>query len=203
MAQRDAPVQPNESRELHALRVMARVMGWCVYSANSGGHSGRSYHFAKGTDGVGRAADLVDPAGPGWDSEQLLRINEEIIQFIPLPLIKELIYSGPGGICVKNGRVVVGLAAFGRAVMDRHHNHNHLAVELGFTYNTPEVYMPADDPNRINVNAPIVGMAATPTGKGYWLVAADGGIFAFGDAGFFGNVEYVKPDDREWLPKKA
>jgi hypothetical protein len=34
---------------------------------------------------------------------------------------------------------------------------------------------------------PIVGMAATPTGKGYWLVASDGGIFTFGDAVFFGS----------------
>ena len=31
-------------------------------------------------------------------------------------------------------------------------------------------------------------MAATPTGKGYWLVAGDGGIFSFGDAGFFGSA---------------
>ncbi len=30
-------------------------------------------------------------------------------------------------------------------------------------------------------------MAATPDGKGYWLVAADGGIFTFGDARFFGS----------------
>ena len=36
--------------------------------------------------------------------------------------------------------------------------------------------------------SPIVGIAATPTGKGYWLVGADGGVFAFGDAGYFGNV---------------
>lgn len=56
----------------------------------------------------------------------------------------------------------------------------------------------ADD--RPRVNAPVVGIAATPTGKGYWLVCADGGVFAFGDAGFFGNVEYAKPDDRAWLP---
>ena len=28
----------------------------------------------------------------------------------------------------------------------------------------------------------ITGMAATPDGKGYWLVGADGGVFAFGDA---------------------
>ncbi|MGH9179334.1 MAG: hypothetical protein ACRD0N_12375, partial [Acidimicrobiales bacterium] len=33
---------------------------------------------------------------------------------------------------------------------------------------------------------PMVGMAATPSGRGYWLVAADGGIFAFGDATFLG-----------------
>jgi ribosomal protein L24E len=31
-------------------------------------------------------------------------------------------------------------------------------------------------------------MAASPTGRGYWLVAADGGIFSFGDAGFFGST---------------
>jgi ribosomal protein L24E len=31
-------------------------------------------------------------------------------------------------------------------------------------------------------------MAATPDGKGYWLVASDGGIFAFGDAGFHGST---------------
>ena len=30
-------------------------------------------------------------------------------------------------------------------------------------------------------------MAATPDGKGYWLVAADGGVFTHGDASFFGS----------------
>ena len=38
------------------------------------------------------------------------------------------------------------------------------------------------------LNQPIVGMAATPTGDGYWLVASDGGIFAFGDAPFYGSM---------------
>ncbi len=31
-------------------------------------------------------------------------------------------------------------------------------------------------------------MAATPDGHGYWLVAADGGVFAFGDAAFAGSA---------------
>ncbi len=38
------------------------------------------------------------------------------------------------------------------------------------------------------LNAPVVGMAATPSGQGYWLAAADGGIFAFGDAAFDGST---------------
>ncbi len=31
-------------------------------------------------------------------------------------------------------------------------------------------------------------MAPTPDGRGYWLVASDGGIFAFGDARFYGST---------------
>jgi hypothetical protein len=40
----------------------------------------------------------------------------------------------------------------------------------------------------VHLNQPIVGVAATPTGRGYWLVAADGGIFNFGDAAFYGST---------------
>ena len=38
------------------------------------------------------------------------------------------------------------------------------------------------------LNRPIVGMAATPDGGGYWLVASDGGIFSSGDAAFHGSM---------------
>ena len=41
---------------------------------------------------------------------------------------------------------------------------------------------------RAHLNAPIVGIAAAPTGGGYWLVASDGGVFAFGDATFYGSM---------------
>ena len=37
-------------------------------------------------------------------------------------------------------------------------------------------------------NAPVVGMAATPDGRGYWLAGSDGGIFSFGNAAFYGSV---------------
>jgi hypothetical protein len=39
-------------------------------------------------------------------------------------------------------------------------------------------------------------MESTPDGDGYWMVAGDGGIFAFGDAVFFGstgNIHLNKP----------
>ena len=37
-------------------------------------------------------------------------------------------------------------------------------------------------------NAPVVAIAATRDGAGYWLAARDGGIFNYGDAGFFGSA---------------
>ena len=42
------------------------------------------------------------------------------------------------------------------------------------------------------LNVPIVGMAATPDGGGYWLVAADGGLFSFGDARFYGSTGAIR-----------
>ena len=38
------------------------------------------------------------------------------------------------------------------------------------------------------LNKPVVGMAATTDGNGYWLVASDGGIFSYGDAMFYGST---------------
>ena len=38
------------------------------------------------------------------------------------------------------------------------------------------------------LNAPIVSVEATPTGRGYWMAGEDGGVFSFGDAMFFGSL---------------
>ena len=42
------------------------------------------------------------------------------------------------------------------------------------------------------LNQPIVDMAATPSGHGYWLVATDGGVFSFGDARFHGSTGAIR-----------
>jgi uncharacterized protein YkwD len=40
----------------------------------------------------------------------------------------------------------------------------------------------------MSLNAPIVGVAATKSGNGYWRVAADGGVLTAGDAPFYGSA---------------
>jgi hypothetical protein len=37
-------------------------------------------------------------------------------------------------------------------------------------------------------------MVPTPSGRGYWLIAADGGVFAFGNAAFLGRDPSTKSD---------
>lgn len=55
----------------------------------------------------------------------------------------------------------------------------------------------------VRVNAPAVSFTITPSGLGYNVLCADGGIFAFGDAPVlaqFGRIEYVLPSDNDWTP---
>jgi hypothetical protein len=40
----------------------------------------------------------------------------------------------------------------------------------------------------MHLNAGFVGLAATPSGRGYWVAASDGGVFTFGDAEFRGSI---------------
>ena len=48
----------------------------------------------------------------------------------------------------------------------------------------------------VQLNRPVVGIAAMSDGGGYWLVASDGGVFTFGDARYYGstgNVQLNRP----------
>jgi uncharacterized protein YkwD len=42
--------------------------------------------------------------------------------------------------------------------------------------------------------APVIGVVATPSGRGYWRVATDGGVLTAGDAGYYGSAA-GKPHD--------
>lgn len=195
MTQRDLPVQSDETAVTAALRQLARIMDWAVTSTTNGAHSATSHHYS------GRAVDLAARSGPGWDTEELLRINEGVIQVIPLSMISELIYSGPGNVCVKNGRIVEGRKTYGREVMARHHNHVHLAVVEDFTYSgSEEVAAPMtnfNDPKLPDIIGPVqlqVLQNANGDCTGYFIFSeATGELHGFGPgAKFYGRSEVVK-----------
>ncbi|HEX6392000.1 MAG TPA: 3D domain-containing protein [Acidimicrobiales bacterium] len=43
-----------------------------------------------------------------------------------------------------------------------------------------------------NLTKPVAGFAATPSSNGYWLTAGDGGVFNYGDAGYFGSLGGIR-----------
>ena len=43
-------------------------------------------------------------------------------------------------------------------------------------------------PASLALAQPLVGAIGTPSGRGYWMVAGDGGVFSYGDAQFFGST---------------
>lgn len=45
-----------------------------------------------------------------------------------------------------------------------------------------------DAPPVYDAQAPVVAFQVTSTGRGYWLITADGGVYAFGDATYLGRV---------------
>src|SRR5262249_52416969 len=49
-----------------------------------------------------------------------------------------------------------------------------------YAYNTANYGSPAQ--SKLALTKPISGIGLTPGDKGYWLVAQDGGVFAYGDA---------------------
>ncbi len=54
---------------------------------------------------------------------------------------------------------------------------------------------PVGAPPGNQLAAPLVGLASTSSGHGYWLLGADGGVFAYGDAHFYGSVPATSGPD--------
>ena len=58
-----------------------------------------------------------------------------------------------------------------------------------FNYGCAELFGSAGG---LKLNKPVVGISATPDGKGYWLTSSDGGVFNYGDAKFLGSAGGIK-----------
>jgi hypothetical protein len=70
-----------------------------------------------------------------------------------------------------------------------------LSVTISFTPAAAVATSSAGTASAAPLNRPVVGVAATPDGGGYWLVASDGGIFDYGDAGFYGSTGAIHLND--------
>ncbi len=55
------------------------------------------------------------------------------------------------------------------------------------TFKAPSTASDGTSTAQVRLNQQVVGMATTPDGGGYWLAAADGGVFTYGDATFNGS----------------
>ncbi len=47
--------------------------------------------------------------------------------------------------------------------------------------------------NAATLPAPVVSMAATPDGRGYWYVDTSGDVYSFGDASYLGSISQLDP----------
>jgi len=67
-----------------------------------------------------------------------------------------------------------------------------VAGSIGLQPTTPATAAPVHNATTSSVAlalaAPVVGLAATPTGRGYWRAASDGGVLTAGDARFYGSA---------------
>lgn len=189
---------PPISQEAQAIIDFVEATGlpYRVTDVNGPGHAKGSYHYAKGTDGTGLAVDFAGVT-PGVNTVTAAQMFELWRMFrLIAPQLAELIYSGSGVTqAVKDGRMVDGASFYGPATWPDHRDHVHVAVPrrtflapLSHPLSTLEATV-ADNPDIPNAAAPVVAFQATPTGEGYWLVTADGAVYAFGDARYLGRVE--------------
>lgn len=126
-------------------------------------HARNSYHCAAGTDGVGLAVDFAGPS-----------LDKIYAALTPLgPLCAELIY---GTTQWRNGRLVAQYD-FAPNIW----NHVHIAVPRGVIVGPTGGHM--TEPLH-----PLIDITAAPDGDGYWILAADGAVYAFGSAAYAGRL---------------
>jgi hypothetical protein len=96
-------------------------------------------------------------------------------------------YFQGSGVGAPDRSRVVGIAPYGF-----HTTRSYLLAKAdgSVTEYTPDGARQLNGP--LFLNAPVVGIAATPSEMGYYLVAADGGVFTFGDAQFAGSLGGIR-----------
>lgn len=71
-----------------------------------------------------------------------------------------------------------------------HTKHMHVSIHANARGHTAPWWSPKEKPMPADPKAyaQAVALTPTPTGKGYWILTADGGVYSFGDAEYYGRV---------------
>jgi len=153
------------SREAQALidYVESTGLPYRVTDVNGPGHAQGSYHYAKGTDGVGLAVDFAGVT-PGVTPVTVAQMGDIYRAFLLVAAqLAELIHNGPGITqAVKDGRRVDGATCYGATTWADHFDHVHVAVPRG-VFLTPmshpigtlEGGVMADNPDLPNIEGPL------------------------------------------------
>ena len=151
-------------------------------SPNTGPHAGGGAVTISGGGFLNATAVTFGSAGTG----QIVNQSENSITVIPP--------NAPGPLCVdvtvQNSQGISATSAADHYGFDGDLNcgqgYRFVASDGGiFDYGDATFW---GSTGSLHLNAPVVGMADTPSTNGYWMVAADGGIFDYGDAPFFGSM---------------
>jgi len=145
-----------------------------VGQTTGGIHATNSFHYK------GQARDY------GSATSDMRAVWDALLPHADHPGAPLMELFGPWG-AWKDGREIPPVAG--------HTDHVHAAIALG------GVLGPAQGTGGAMADAVpegrrIIAFQATPTGAGYWLVANDGAIYAFGDAQFHGTVKW---NGTEWV----
>ena len=154
--------------------------GYMMVGANGGVYAFGDAHYAGSLPGLGIAVDNVvglalSPDGNGYwmvsNDRGGLRLRRRALPRVAAGAARDTDtdrghrrHAGRAGLLAGRRRRC-GLRLRGRAL--------------------PRVACPG---LRVTPTQPITGIAATPDGKGYWMVGADGAIYAFGDAPYEGSL---------------
>lgn len=184
-------------------RVTAILGTWKSATNPCAPHAAGSLHCAEGTGGKGLAVDFGG-AQPGTSLEALRQMGEIHAALMKVaPQLAELIHNGPGITkAVKNGKVVDGLHVYGPTTWAAHRNHLHVAVTKGTFLDS----RPAAPPVLLEVrpmwDPPLQVVDFLPywSGSGGYMLFADGGIGAVGDAPYREGKQPLGND--YWLNRK-
>ena len=139
---------------------------------------------------VGSASANGVSCGDGVTATQTFDVQFDYVEFNRITGIP---YEWPVGFhfdCVNNGVQISGTIAYQIGNGDPYPSYNLYSQDGGlYGYGFGLDYLSyLGTPAMLDLNAPIVGMAVTPDIAGYWMVGRDGGVFAYGDAAFYGST---------------